>query len=306
MSGRVTMSGFQLFLIYDIVVVLLVVIFIILNTKRKFSNVFVTIIGYVVAIVLGSMVGDATGEPLYTNFIQSSNVQDISDVLEKNTVTEDIISTIKKETFGVNIPENSLKSIISSPDKMYSTINGNKGSEMFTKEEIADMISSSINDSLYDDLVQVMPSVAVKYMMNSITSDDDLTYQVANHFVNDDYYDSTLSEYVVSTFIKPIVIYITKGAVFLILFLIVMIITKIINKNLDDNGRLPILSDFLDGFLGAISGIIEAVVLVLLATIVLRLVVLVDCNLNSMFTQDTIQQTMIYKYLYDIVLLRIS
>lgn len=298
------MSGFQLFLIYDIVVVLLVVVFIILNAKRKFSNVFVTIIGYVVAIVLGSMVGDATGEPLYNNFIQSSNVQDISDVLEKNTVTEDIISTIKKETFGVNIPENSLKAIISSPDKMYSTINGNNGSEMFTKEEIADMISNSINDSLYDNLVQVMPSVAVKYMMNSIANDDNLTYQVANHFVNDDI--NTLSEYVVSTFIKPIVIYITKGAVFLILFLIVMIITKIIHKNLDDNGNLPILSDFFDGFLGAISGIVEAIVLVLLATIVLRLVVLVDCNLNSMFTQDTIQQTMIYKYLYDIVLLRIS
>lgn len=290
-------------LIFDGILAIVLLLFMFVNYKRGFSKTFISVIGYVLAIILGCVAGDTGAEPIYNSILKDASVSEIQEVLSKADVSKSLIEDIKKDTYGIVISEDKLKKVISSPNAIYSVINGNDGSEMLSNDEISMLISNSINNAIGESLKSVLPASAVDYMMNSLSSSSDNLYKTATILVTED--SKTSAEYLEETFVRPIVIYIVKMAIFFVVFFIVMILVKLIAKSIENNNSSPTMASVTDKVLGAIFGIIEAVIVLILVSIVLKWIVTSSVATSSILNDDVIQSTTIFKYIYNLDTLKI-
>lgn len=286
----------------DIISIIIIVAFILVNYFRGFTKTAISVVGYILAVVLGSILGDMSAQNLYDSAIKQGILSNIQTVLKDNDVIESINDKVKEVTYGIDIGNERLSVILSSPDSMYNTINTN-GNEFLSMESIDNLLSETIDETIGESLRAVVPTSAVDYVINTIKSNQEALYGLTSALTKDNEY---CAEYLEENFIAPIVVYIVKIAIFTIVFFITMIIAKIISSSVHDVDVFPGMTVSLDRFLGAIAGLIEAIVLLLLLCIFLKWIVSVNVGNSRLFDSVAIEQdTILFKYIYNIDTLKL-
>lgn len=287
-------------LIFDGATILIILVFLIINVKRGFSKTFISVIGYILAILLGSIISDASAEPTYDSVLSNQIVANIEEVLDEHNVASSICDRIKKDTFGVVISPDKLSKVVASSGSLYNAING-KDNEFLSMDKINNLLGESVEDAISSPLKNVLPSPAVDYMINSLKSNSDLLYTTVPILLQD---NKSAAEYIEQTFIKPIVLYIIKMAIFFVIFLIVMIIVKIVSKTIENNDSLPTIAVASDRLLGAILGIAEGMILLILISVVVKLLVYASGGTSEIFSSEVIQSTKLFKTIYNLDIIK--
>lgn len=288
-------------LLFDGATILIILIFLIVNVKRGFTKTFISVLGYILAILLGSVAADTTSEPTYDSVLSKQIVADVQDVLDDNNIASSICNRIKKDTYGIVISEDKLSKVVTSSSSLYNAINGKDGAELISNEKINRLLGESIEEAISEPLKSILPSPAVDYMINSLKSNSELLYNTVPVLLQD---NKSAAEYIEHTFIRPIVIYIIKMAIFFVVFLIVMILVKMISKSFENNDTLPTLAVASDRLLGAILGIAEGMILVILVSVVVKLLVYSSGGTSELLNEDVIQSTKLFKTIYNLDVLK--
>lgn len=288
-------------LIFDIGALIVVAVFLIVNIIRGFAKTYISVIGYVLAIIIGGIAGDGASEAIYTSVLQGQNVQNVQEALQDADVSTAISDRIKTETYGVSLSESKLYKVSSSAESMYRAINTGD-SEMFSSDKIREFIAESVDESLAETMKTTIPSSAVNYMVNTIKSSDEGMYSSLPSILSS---DKDSAEYLEENFVKPVVVYIIKMAIFLILFFIIMVIIKIVSKHIEDSTVNPVEGSTTDKVLGAVFGIVEAIIILLLAVVVIKWQVFVHVDTSPILNDSVIQDTKIFKYIYNIDTLKL-
>lgn len=284
-------------IILDIISIIIVLAFMLVNYFRGFSKTVISTVGYILAVVLGSIAGDMSAQNIYDSVLKENIISDIQTVVSKNDIIQPISDKIKDVTYGISISEEKLNVILSSPDSMYNSINSDNN-EFMSMEDINILLSEVIDETIGEPLKSVIPTSAVDYMVNAIKSSEDTLYKLTSAFTKD---NKSCAIYLEENFIAPIVIYIVKIAIFIIVFFITMIIIKIISSTIHSIDVFPGMTVSMDRFLGAITGLIEAIVLLLLLCIFLKWLVSVNVGNVKFFDSVSIQEnTKLFKYIYNI------
>ncbi len=284
-------------LIFDVSAIVILLVFVIVNAKRGFARIFVSVIGYILAIIIAGAVGDASAEPIYNSILKSQNIQNIEDVLEDCDVSSAIRDEIKTQSYGVSISADKLQSIIGDANSVYNVINKNGDAEILTADEINNAILDSIDDELGEPLRSVFPSFSVDYMMNYMKSNTDKLYSTASVLLGN---DKSTAEYIEETFVRPVVVYILKMAIFFVVFCIVMVIVKVVSKTIENNNSTPNIFGTTDAILGAILGIVEGCVMLVAISVVLRLLIFSNVDTSQILNDTVVQNTKLFKYIYNI------
>lgn len=289
-------SGNNATLIFDIGALVVVLVFLILNIVRGFSKTYISVIGYVVAIIVGGIAGDGISETVYDSILRGQNVQNVQEALENVDVSKAITERIKVETYGVSLSANKLAKVATSADSMYRAINtGN--SELLSSDKIRELVTESVEESLSDTMKSTIPSSAVDYMLNTMYSSDSGLYSTLPSLLSE---DRESAEYIEDSFVRPVVVYIIKMAIFLVLFFIIMVIVKVISKHVENSSTTPIMSHTADRVLGGIFGIVEAGIILILAIVVLKWQVFVHVDTSTILNDSVVQNTKLFKYIYNI------
>lgn len=293
--------SFSNVLILDIITIVIILLFTIMNYFRGFSKTIISAVGYILAIVLGSIAGDMSAQNIYDSLLKQEIISDVQQVIEKNDVISPISDKIKKVTYGINISEDKLNVLLSSEDSMYNAINSN-GTEFCSRQDIDNLLGEVIDETLSKPLKTVIPSSAVDYMINAVKSSNDMLYGLTSALTKD---SKSCAEYIEHTFISPIVIYIVKFAIFIIVFFITMTIAKIISATIHNIDVFPGMTVSMDRILGACIGLIEAIIFLLILCIILKWIVSVNVGNPNIFDNLSIQNTKLFKYIYNIDTLKV-
>lgn len=288
-------------MVLDVISIIVILAFVLVNYFRGFSKTVISVVGYILAIVLGSFAGDMSASNIYDSFLKENIISDVENVVKDNDVVTSISDKIKKVTYGISISKDKLDILLSSPDSMYNAINTN-GNEFLSKDDINELLSEVIDETMSKPLKAVIPKSAIDYMVNAIKSNEQVLYGLTSALTKD---SQTCARYIEETFIAPIVIYIVKIAVFVVVFFITMIIAKIISTSIHDIDVFPGMSVSADRFLGALTGLVEAVVLLLILAIFLKWIVSVNVGDSKIFESSAVQNTKLFKYIYNVDTLKL-
>lgn len=290
-------------LVLDIVSIIILLVYVLVNYSRGFARTVISAVGYIVAIVLASIAGDVSAQNLYDTLLKDDITSNVETVLEKNEVIEPISTKIKDVTYGISLSKDKLSVVLQSPDSMYSAINSNDGVEFMSQSDIDELLGEVIDENLGEPLKKVIPTSAVDYMVNAIKSSEETLYGLTSALTQD---NKTCAEYLEEHFIQPVVVYIVKIAIFIVVFFIVMIITKVISSTIHNIDVFPGMSVSMDRILGGITGLVEGIVLILLLCIFLKWAISVNVGSEKLFSSEDINdKSLLFKYFYNIDTLKL-
>ena len=102
----------------------------------------------------------------------------------------------------------------------------------------------------------------------------------------------------VADLIAPVVTDLVKTVLMLILFLVLFIVVRLLARGIDRVFGLPVLRQ-LNAVLGAVFGVLKCVVFVLILCAVLRVVLPMVSTVPEIFSQETIESSVLFQYFYD-------
>ena len=162
--------------------------------------------------------------------------------------------------------------------------------KVFSKNIVLDAIKDKVPDSVYNE--------AKKYLDNSKNSINDIIKALNNP--SKEKGAKELTEIVV----EPFVLMIIKIIVFIIAFTLLMFIVRFVSTVLSKSLNMVPLVGPLNTFLGGAFGFAQGAIIIIVAVLAIKLLVSLTNNQILVFNTPTIEETYIFKHIYDIKLFK--
>ena len=104
--------------------------------------------------------------------------------------------------------------------------------------------------------------------------------------------------------VKPIVVTIIEIIIFIIAFTLLMIIVKILSNIISKTINFVPLVGTANKILGGVLGLAQGAFIVLILTLIIKALVSITNNELTMFNSSTIEETYLFKLIYDLKLFK--
>ena len=275
--------GSHFWWIYDALVLLIFGYVLHSNYKRGMTKVIILSIGYLIAAFAASLIASFGAKPVYKSVAQSSNISAVETVNEHVNLAQAFSDAINQGGYGFTCTQADIESILRPPEKkpfdhaLYEYACRRNNDTIGPENDFQDVLRKTgcTMDEADGIIVRMMSIDGV---------------EGACLFKE--------SETIESLFAKQATIEVLRIFLYLIVLSILMVIVAIINS-IAQNKLFFNLSNFREHIYGGVFGILEAGVMLILMTIVVRLLVLLGGGKLFCFSNDTINKSVIFKYLYN-------
>ncbi len=261
------------------------------GTAKGFTGTVIRFIGYIAAIAIASALCGILAEKVYDNFVHPS----VMNIIEK-----------KIDSVEYNVEEQIADSL---EDKGYAlegfdyknVINGD-----YSEEDNSELTKNDINDTLTDvfkKYYQLIGESLSDALPDGIA--DDVKNYIDEKKPSDDFFSlndqkSKAAEYIETEIVRPVVLKAVRVIAFGFIFTVVMIAVKIIARTAGIVKKIPIVGG-VDRFLGGILGLVQALLILTVATAIIIVITNLTDNSMKLFNSTVISDTILFKYLYNIV-----
>lgn len=288
------------------VVILLVTVF--LSGKRGFSKSIVTCIGCIVAVALSFPLCRQTGEMFYDSSIRESNVKAIDKALEKNSVPDKMKIYIEGLGYSIRIDEGIFNDILTNDEKdvydaLYTYVNNINGRNVDEKSVFEDKITEGFALTIGSIVGQELTAYEAEYAENFIKTAEGRALLKENMSVICNPNTTVSAEFIEKNFVCTGSKEFVRIMSFVILVFVIMIIVKIVEK-LIRGEEMPdrISNELASHIVGGVLGVFEGLMLVFVAAAAVRVNIILGSDNMMMFNSETIDKTLVFKYVYNLVL----
>lgn len=297
--------GEKFALFFDIILIAVLVLFIYNGAKKGFVKTVLVIIGYFVALLGGLVVSNILSPGIYDAFVRNKAEKVVEENIDNINIKSQIKASIKEQNIGIDITDEEISVIIDKGGdfaKNFSEYAKSKGSQLsdstleskfnnvFTKNTVLKSIKDKIPENLYSEVE--------KYLNNSKTSISDVITALNNPSKEEG--AKELTELVV----KPFAIKVIKIIIFIITFILLMFVVKFLSSVITKTFKLVPLVGPLNTFLGGLLGFIQGAIIVFITALIIKVLISLTNNEIMLFNTPTIEETYIFKYIYNIKLFK--
>ena len=289
----------------DIALIGVLLIFIYNGGRKGFVKSIILLIGYVVSMVGAFLISSALSPVVYDKFVQARVENVVEKRIENIDIKSHIKSTIKSENIDITISDSEMEALIEKDgdlSKNFAEFAKNKGSTLpdstlesqfgnvFTDNILLDAIKDNVPDSVYNEVK--------KYLDNSKNSMNKIIKALNNPSKEEG--AKELTEIVV----EPIILMLIKIILFILAFSLLMVAVRFISSVLSKSLNLVPLVGPLNTFLGGALGLVQGVIIIIIAVLIIKLLISLTNNQILVFNRQTIEETYIFKHIYDIKLFK--
>jgi len=279
---------------YDVLVIVLALVFIYTSVKRGISKTLLTITGYFLGIVIASKTCGAVSEKIYSGFIQSRNTEIIYENISDIDFSRQYKAYSECLGYGIIVNSEKLDEIFRNgeniTEKTYNYFSSLK-KDFDSQKSFSEKFEKGCRDILFDALKPDIPSFIIENPDFPTPVFDESIRMMYNN-------DMTLrAVYIEENFTRASSLLFIRT----VLFIIIMSATVIIAETISDRFSFIPYFGIADNILGVFSGIAKtAVILIIISEI---LVLLINAGNDEIFLLNSseIEKTRIFKYIYNTV-----
>ena len=220
--------------IYDLVLVLLAIIFICVGRKNGALKMLFLLIGSAVAVAAATVLSSFTADFLFAGFLREELLASVVQALPDSNDLNELLASVSSKSPAV--------------------------------------------------------STALALLINFGTKTDTLDSLIASAAEN-------TAATIVDSFISPIVIALLQSVTFILYLIIIAFLIKLIAKSLGLVNKVPVIGG-INRFVGGIFGVVFAALIVFVLTVAVR-VVLASGISTDILSEQTIQNSLVYHYVYN-------
>ena len=290
---------------FDIALIGVLLICIYNAGKKGFVKSIILLIGYVVSMVGGFLITSALSPIVYEKFVQSRVEKAVEKKIDNIDIRSEIKSAFKTQNINVTISDNEIQALIEKdgdiaknfadfakqkdPTLPNSSLES-RFNRIFSKNVVLDSIKDKVPDSVYNEVK--------KYLDNSKNSINNIIKALNNPSKEEGAKELT------AIVVEPFVLMIIKIIVFIIAFSLLMFIVRLVSTILSKSLNMVPLVGPLNTFLGGALGFAQGAIIIIVAVLIIKLLVSLTNNQILVFNTPTIEETYIFKHIYDIKLFK--
>lgn len=162
-------------------------------------------------------------------------------------------------------------------------------------EKLDDITGEYTFEGVTDSILSVLPDPLAD-MLTEYIQLDEKTYENINESLDSG--KSEIATTVANSVVKPMVVFLIRVLVFVLLVTLAMIAVKLIAGMCSFVNKIPIVGT-LNSLLGGALGLLEAGIVLMLITIGIRAVTMLSSNELIVLNEQTIEETKIYHSIYE-------
>lgn len=290
---------------FDVAIIGIIFVCIFLGSKRGFAKTIVLLAGYILALVGSFIISSAVSPTIYDKFVKTKAESIVVDNYDKINIKTQIKQAIKDQNVGVDIPDSEIDRIINAGGdytQSFAQYAKEKGSQI-DKDALQKKFDTAIsNNTVLTSLKDKIPDSLYKEIENYLGKSKDTMTDVVKALNNPSKEEGAKQLTEVS--VKPMALMIIKIIVFIIVFAILMIIVRFASGLISGTVKAVPLVGSANSFLGGVLGLIQGAVLVLVITFAIKLLVTLTSNDLLLFNTPTIEETHIFKLIYNLKLFK--
>lgn len=290
-------------LIYDILVILIIAYVIYTNAKRGFGKVLVFGIGYIVATLLASVLAGVAAPSCYEVMARDSNLAAIHEANEHVDFTEVYLDMINEQDYGFTANKREISDLMYDirngefDDRLYQFVIARTGESAVDQEAFRTLIRQTFTKVYGAQLEDRMPEYVCRDFEKSVEAKPQLMRDMMRACFDRNQSPDEIAEKIEDLFSAETTTEVIQILLYLILFSILMVIAAFIGSMLQ-NKMFFNIRNTTDHVLGGMIGILEAGVMITLLTLIVRLIVLLTGEKTMMFSESTINSSMLFSFFY--------
>ncbi len=287
-------------LIYDLLVVLILILFFALGVRKGFIKSILSLVCFVVSIVVSLFAAEKLAQPIYEMCFKESVTSFIEENIDKIDVSG-VVNSYLLDNLGIEADEKTIKSIIGTQGdisqniKLYAEQNG----VALDGETLEKNINSFLKSKELESAIEsALPSSLASAVFSAAESSSETIADILQACVNPD--KNVAARAIEDAFVNDAIILLVKYALFLILYIIIRFLLKLVIAATGIINKIPVAGK-VNRALGGAFGILKGGVFVLLAAIIISGLSYVLASKYSLLSESTIDNSLIFKYFYNMV-----
>lgn len=289
--------------IFDALVVAIGLYVIFSNAKRGMTKVVISSIGYVISVLLASVLAFASAPSLYESVARPTDLSAIETINSKINYVKLFADAINAEKVGVKVDNKKIEAVLRGDNvrnfatelrtKVVGDENLNNRASLFENN-----MKNVFIKAYSEQLAERMPRYVQLNFQNQVESNPDLPGIILETIYNGKLTSKEKTELIEDQFAKEPTQEVLQIFVYLIIFCILMVFAALIAAALE----YKIIFSFskkTDHALGALIGLVETAALVAFFTIAVRLLVQLGGGTLLCFNEPTIDESKIFSFFYD-------
>lgn len=297
--------GTQFAWYYDVVVAAILLIFLYIGGKRGFLKSFVLIAGYIAAFLLSYFVSSIASPIIYEHTLQPKITEIITEKIDNIDILGELKKSLDSEELGITFENDELSAVIKESsgnlgEDLESYITGKFSNVNVKSEDIDAKLQEIVNSEVVDDFLGSLPAYMQAPVKEYVDKSQETLSAAVKSLVGT---KAEAAAYIEESFVREGIITMIKIIIFMVLFSLIMILVRAISGGLSAVNKIPVAGS-LNTFLGMVLGLIQGVVILLIVALVLRVLISFTGNQMIVLNTQTIDETYLFRYFYDIELLK--
>ncbi len=294
--------GVQFWWFYDVIAVATVLICLFITVKRGFFKAAVSLLGYVLALFIALSLSSSISSSIYDKSIRESNVKKMDQALSESEFTEELAKFLESQGYNIKVDTDKLYGIyVTGEDvdsNIYQYVNNINGRKVDEEAIFYNKLHEGYATIMSGFVSKHLSEYSAEYAAEEIRKDPTKIYEFMKLM---DEPDSRRlpAEFVVDNYLKTPYVSVIKLITLIVMLIIFLVLTIIISTTAGKNDKMEpsLVTHVISGLIGLFKG----AVMVFLIAVMVRLYVVFGSNKMLFFNHEAIDNTYIFKYVYDFV-----
>ncbi|MDE5620192.1 MAG: hypothetical protein K2I80_06700 [Ruminococcus sp.] len=293
--------GVQLWWVYDILAVAVLLICIYLSGKKGVFKSVITSVGCIVGAVIAVSVSGAVSDSLYKTTVRDGNISKLEKTLIDTDISSYMGNALEGMGYNVVVSTKKLDEIFDSDkdvdEQLYKYMNNINGKVVDDEENfqknLLECYAMVMKRLISDDVSKYAVETASRKITDGDVDFGSLIKQIKDSDQRKDVARIISDDYIADAY-KNVIRLVAVTILFVIIFIITILTVKAVTA-----GQRETENSKGSHIAGGICGIITGVVILFMTAVILRLYCIMGNNEMLFFGNEAVDKTYIFRYAYD-------
>lgn len=294
--------GAHLWWFYDVIVIAVILVCAFITVKKGMMKAIVSLVGYILSVIIAMSVSSSVTALLYNRIIMPSNVKKLDSSLGNVDIPEELANYINALGYNIFVDKYELSNIFMSgkniDNEIYKYANNINNKKVDEKGIFINKLHEGYAVVVNKVVSRELNEFAADAAAETVRNNPEDFHNVLTRLGDPDN-KKPAAEYIASNYITKPYKSMVKLIVMLIFLAIMIFVTMLASRGSANNDIME--PGLVRHTVCGIIGIAKGVVILFAIAVVVRLYILLGSNKMMFFNRDVIDNTYIFKYIYESV-----
>ncbi len=291
-------------LLYDLIMLIIVILFCISGAKRGIIRSIVLFTVLILSLLIGYVVSGLITEPVYDDYMKNRVVNSVKGPIEKFDVAELVNKKLFNNSLGLEVSDSEIEEALGENGDISENISDYAESKgiPISSSFISEKINSFFEDeAVKSEVEKSLPSYIIPAFESAASNDPQMFGDMLRSFAKPD--KAEAAEEITEIALEPIILTALRAILFVLSVIVIWIVLRIIvtvariGKNKESGG----INTVLGGVLGAVKGLIVVMLITAFVSIIFPMLSLTKLGSSFGLSEQTINNSVFLRLLNDIL-----